>query len=119
MAYTVNLLQPAIPYARLFSYTTPDFLSENRELVRAMRTIRTVIPERAVCLLTDSLLGDQKTFAWAEQYHLELITHATSDRGSRYAMSAWAAGNGKSQWTSFPPPQDGYSPKPVSPVKGN
>lgn len=80
MAYTVNLPQPAIPYARLFSYTTPDFLSENRELVRAMRTIRTVIPERAVCLLTDSVLDDQKMFAWAEQYHLEFITHATSDR---------------------------------------
>ena len=38
MAYIVNLPQPAIPYARLFSYTMPEFLSENREIERAMRT---------------------------------------------------------------------------------
>jgi hypothetical protein len=80
LAYIVNLPQPAIPYARLFSYTTPDFVSENREIVRAMRTIRTVIPERTVCLVTDSVLDDQKMFAWAEQYHLEFITRATSER---------------------------------------
>jgi hypothetical protein len=80
LAYIVNLPQPAISYARLFSYTTADFLSENRELVRAMRTIRTVIPERVVCLVTDSVLDDQKMFVWADQYHLEFITRATSER---------------------------------------
>jgi len=80
LAYIVNLSQPAISYARLFSYTTPDFLSENRELVRAMRTIRVVIPERTVCLVTDSVLDDQKMFAWAGQYGLEFITRATSER---------------------------------------
>lgn len=80
MAYTVNLPQPAIPYARLFSYTTPDFLSENREIVRAMRTIRTVIPRRDVCLVTDSVLDDQKMFAWSGKYTLEFITRATSER---------------------------------------
>ena len=80
IGYTLNLPQPAIPYARLFSYTTPDFLSENREIVRAMRTIRTVIPKRSVCLVTDSVLDDQKMFAWAGQYGLEFITRATSER---------------------------------------
>lgn len=80
MACAVNLPQPAIPYARLFSYTMPEFLSENREIVRAMRTIRTVIPEPDVCLVTDSVLDDQKMFAWAEKYDLEFITRATSER---------------------------------------
>lgn len=80
MAYIVNLPQPAIPYARLFSYTMPEFLSENREIERAMRTIRLVIPERKVCLVTDSVLDDQKMFALADKYDLEFITHATSDR---------------------------------------
>jgi hypothetical protein len=80
MAYAVNLAQPAVPYACLFSYTMPAFLSENREIVRAMRTIRTVIPERTVCLVTDSVLDDQKMFAWAEKYDLEFITRATSER---------------------------------------
>lgn len=80
MAYTVNLPQPAIPYARLFSYTMPEFLSENREIERAMRTIGVVIPERKLCLVTDSVMDDQKKFALAEKYHLEFITHATSER---------------------------------------
>jgi hypothetical protein len=80
LAYIVNLPQPAISYARLFSYTMPEFRSENQELVRAMRTIRTVIPERAVCLVADSILDDQKMFAWTGQYGLEFITRATSER---------------------------------------
>jgi hypothetical protein len=80
ICYTLNLPQPAIPYARLFSYQTPDFRSENLEIVRAMRTVRTVIPDRPVCLVTDSVLDDQKMFAWAEQYSLEFITRATSER---------------------------------------
>jgi len=80
MAYMVNLPRPAIPYAHLFSYTTPEFLSENREIERAMRTIRAVIPERKVCLVTDSVLDDQKMFALAEKHDLEFITRVTSDR---------------------------------------
>jgi len=80
MAYLVNLPRPAIPYARLFSYTMPEFLSENHETERAMRTIRTVIPERKVCLVTDSVLDDQKMFALAEKHDLEFITRVTSER---------------------------------------
>lgn len=80
ICYTLNLPQPAIAYARLFSYTTADFRSENREIVRAMRTLRTLIPGRDVCLVTDSVLDDQKMFAWAEQYGLEFITRATAER---------------------------------------
>jgi hypothetical protein len=80
LAYILNLPQPAIAYARLFSYTMPEFWSENRELERAMRTIRVVIPKRKVCLVTDSILDDQKMFAYAEKYHLEFITRATSER---------------------------------------
>jgi len=73
MAYIVNLPQPAILYARLFSYTRPEFLSENREIERAMRTIRLVIPERKLCLVTDSILDDQKMFALAEKYNLPYL----------------------------------------------
>jgi hypothetical protein len=80
MAYTVNLPQPAIPYARLFSYTMPEFLSENREIERAMRTVRRVIPQREVCLVTDSVLDDQKMFALVDKHDLEFITHAASER---------------------------------------
>jgi hypothetical protein len=81
IGYVVNLPDPAVLYVRLFSYMLQEFLSENRELVRAMRTIRTIVPvEKKVCLVTDAVLDDQKMFAWAPQYGLEFITRVTSER---------------------------------------
>jgi len=58
----------------------PEFLSENREIERAMRTIRVVIPQRKVCLVTDPVLDDQKIFALAGKHDLEFVTHVTTDR---------------------------------------
>ncbi|HEX7592543.1 MAG TPA: hypothetical protein VF429_00065 [Anaerolineae bacterium] len=49
IAQTVNLTQPAIPYARWFSYVSEDFLSENKEIERAVRTIRIVLPGQKLC----------------------------------------------------------------------
>jgi hypothetical protein len=51
IAHTVNLEQPTIPYARWFSYTSPEFLSENIEIQRAVRTLRAVLPEQKLCLV--------------------------------------------------------------------
>ena len=53
LAHTVNLEQPTIPYARWFSYTSPEFLSENIEIQRAVRTLRAVLPEQKLCLVTE------------------------------------------------------------------
>jgi hypothetical protein len=36
LAYTVNLPQPTIPYARWFSYTSPEFVSENIRVYRSL-----------------------------------------------------------------------------------
>jgi hypothetical protein len=80
IAQVVNLPQLAIPYARLFSYQTEDFISENQELKRALRTIRTVLSGHCVCIVGDAGLDDQKFYAYAGQCDLEFIIRATHNR---------------------------------------
>jgi len=80
IAQTVNLEQPALPYARWFSYTSPEFVSENREIQRAVRTIRTVLQGLNVCLGTDAGMDDQKFFAYCGCHKVEFITRVTHDR---------------------------------------
>jgi hypothetical protein len=43
-ATVVNLPEPVITYANWFSYRTADFVSENRELYRAIRITRALFP---------------------------------------------------------------------------
>jgi hypothetical protein len=80
LAQIVNRSQPAISYLRLFSYQTDDFISENLELMRAMRTIRTVLSDMTVCIVADAGLDDKKLFRYADRLGLEFIIRATSDR---------------------------------------
>ena len=80
IAQTVNLNQPALPYARWFSYTSPDFLSENKEIQRGVRTIRAMLPGRTLCLVTDAGLDDQKFFACCSCHNVEFVTRASHDR---------------------------------------
>jgi len=80
IAHTVNLDQPTIPFARWFSYTSPEFTSENLEIQRAVRTMRTVLPEQTLCLVTDSGFDDQKFFAACGRHNVEFITHVSHDR---------------------------------------
>ncbi len=80
LAYTVNLPDPTIPYARWFSYTSPEFISENRELQRAVRTVRTVLADQTICLITDAGLDDQKFFVYCAAHHVEFVIRAANDR---------------------------------------
>jgi hypothetical protein len=80
IAQTVNLEQPTIPYANWFSYTSPDFLSENVEIQRGVRTMRTVFPTQMLCLVTDSGFDDQKFFAYCGRHKVEFVTRASHDR---------------------------------------
>jgi hypothetical protein len=80
LAQVVNRSQPAIPYVRLFSYQTEDFISENLELMRAMRTIRTVLRDMTVCIVTDAGLDDQKLFRYADRVGLEFVIRGSSNR---------------------------------------
>jgi hypothetical protein len=50
------------------------------EIQRAVRTMRTVLPEQTLCLVTDSGLDDQKFFAACGRHNVEFITHVSHDR---------------------------------------
>lgn len=79
-ATVVNLPEPVITYASWFSYRTADFLSENIEILRAIRTTRALFPARSIRFLGDAGLDDQKMFAWVDQVDAEFIFRSTSER---------------------------------------
>ncbi len=60
----VNGSQPAIPYAHFFWYTTPDFVSQNREVQRAIAETVQVLTGYSVCFVSDSEWDDQAMFAY-------------------------------------------------------
>jgi len=63
-ATVVNTAIPAISYLNWFSYKTADFLSENREIQRSIRTTRWVFPGRKLRFVMDAAGDDQKNFAF-------------------------------------------------------
>ncbi|MCA1838342.1 MAG: hypothetical protein LC674_06190, partial [Actinobacteria bacterium] len=65
-ATVVNTRVPATTYANWFSYTT-GFISENREIHRAIGTTGHLFPRRRVRFVGDSRLDDQKIFEWMGQ----------------------------------------------------
>jgi hypothetical protein len=65
-ATVVNTRVPATTYANWFSYTR-GFISENREIHRAIRTTCHLFPERRVRFVGDSGLDDQKILEWMGQ----------------------------------------------------
>ncbi len=81
MCEIVNVTQPTIPYAHFFSYTTPDFLSQNREVQRAIREVVAVLNGYSVCFVTDSEWDDQAMFAYlAAQEETTFIIRAKYNR---------------------------------------
>ena len=65
-ATVVNTRVPAISYANWFSYQTVDFLSQNRETQRSIRTTRWVFPAQKLRFVMDSGGDDQKLFAFLQ-----------------------------------------------------
>jgi hypothetical protein len=78
-ATVVNLRQPVVTYANWFSYTT-DFLSQNREIERALRTTRAVFPREKLRFVADSGLDDQKIFSQVDRVHAEFVFRASQNR---------------------------------------
>jgi hypothetical protein len=66
-ATIVNLSRPATTYAHWFSYQSPDFLSQNREVYRAVRTTRTLFPHQQLCFVMDGGGDDRKFFHWVRK----------------------------------------------------
>lgn len=79
-ATLVNLKQPAVSYANWFSYLTPDFLSQNWEVERALRVSRALFPREKLRFVADSGLDDQKVFAQVERVRAEFIIRACQNR---------------------------------------
>jgi hypothetical protein len=57
-ATVVNLPEPVVTYANWFSHVMADFVSENREIYRAIRITRALFPHANLCCVTDSGLND-------------------------------------------------------------
>jgi hypothetical protein len=76
----VNLRQPVVSYANWFSYVTSDFLSQNREIERALRMSRALFPREKLRFVGDSGLDDQKVFAQVERLQAEYVFRAAHDR---------------------------------------
>jgi len=79
-AAVVNLPEPVVTYANWFSYVTDDFVSENREIYRAIRTTRALFPHAKLCFVGDCGLDDQKIFAQVDLVDAEFIIRACHNR---------------------------------------
>ena len=90
-ATVVNTRVPAISYASWFSYKTADFLSQNREIQRSLRTTRWVFPGKKLWFVMDSGGDDQKLFDFLQPdefiitaTHLERWVQVHNDRLKRW-----------------------------------
>jgi hypothetical protein len=79
-ATVVNSPEPVITYANWFSYRTADFVSENREIYRAIRITRALLPDAKLRFVADSGLDDQKIFAQMSLVKAEFIIRARHNR---------------------------------------
>nr|BAL57509.1 transposase [uncultured Chloroflexota bacterium] len=75
-ATVVNLSRPATTYARWFSYRAEDFVSQNREIQRAVRMTRTLFPDQSLCFLMDATGDDHKFFEWVSAANATFIVRA-------------------------------------------
>lgn len=79
-ASVVNLPEPVITYANWFSYRTADFVSENREIYRAIRITRALFPDAKLRFVADSGLDDQKIFAQMNLVDAEFVIRICHNR---------------------------------------
>lgn len=79
-ATVVNLPEPVVTYANWFSYVTDEFVSENREIYRAIRITRALFPRTQLRFVGDAGLDDQKIFRWVDLVKGEFIIRACHNR---------------------------------------
>jgi len=72
-ATIVNLPEPAITYAQWFSYQTEDWVSENRQICRALRTTRALFPQQRLRFVADAGFDDKKIFRWIADIKAEFV----------------------------------------------
>jgi hypothetical protein len=79
-ATVVNLPEPVVTYANWFSYVTGDFVSENREVYRAIRITRALFPHTKLRFVGDAGLDDRKIFRQIALVNGEFILRACHNR---------------------------------------
>jgi hypothetical protein len=79
-ATVVNLTEPVLTYANWFSYVTADFVSENREIYRAIRITRALFPDIRLRFVGDAGLDDQKIFHHMALVHADFTIRACHNR---------------------------------------
>jgi len=79
-ATVVNLPVPVVTYANWFSYVTADFVSENREIYRAIRITRALFPDAKLRFVGDAGLDDKKIFHQVALVNGEFIFRACHNR---------------------------------------
>jgi hypothetical protein len=79
-ATVVNLLEPVLTYANWFSYVTADFVSENREIYRAIRITRALFPGAKLRFVGDAGLDDQKIFHQMALVQADFTIRASHNR---------------------------------------
>lgn len=79
-ATVVNLTQPATTYANWFSYESPAFVSQNREIEKACRVTRALFSGQKLRFVGDAGLDDQKVFAQVARARGEFVIRCCHDR---------------------------------------
>jgi len=79
-ATIVNLSQPATTYANWFSYESPEFISQNREIEKAFRVTRALFSGQKLRFVGDAGLDDQKVFAQVDRVRGEFVIRGCHDR---------------------------------------
>jgi hypothetical protein len=79
-ATVVNLPVPVVTYANWFSYVTADFVSENREIYRALRISRALFPQASIRFVGDAGLDDRKIFHQVARVQAQFIFRACHNR---------------------------------------
>lgn len=79
-ATVVNLPEPMVTYANWFSYRSEEFVSENREIYRAIRITRALFPDTPVRFVGDAGLDDRKIFRWIDLAAAKFIIRACHNR---------------------------------------
>jgi hypothetical protein len=69
-----------VTYANWFSHVTSDFVSENREIYRAIRITRALFPRRKLRFVGDAGFDDWKIFHQFDLVQAEFIVRACHER---------------------------------------
>jgi hypothetical protein len=96
-ATVVNTKVPVTSYANWFSYTTADFISQNKEIEQAFESTHRLYPQYRLRFVGDAGLDDQKMFVQVETLkqefvfrvsHLERIVEVYNERINRWETEA-------------------------------